>query len=127
MNFEKLLEPYRQGGTEENPVKRTMGTIVDYLVNKKGYPLDTVGAAIFTIFFELDTGRVYNGDGSYGSKGRELVTAIRMRCDEYTHEKLAAISNIVFLEQFGEHLKSLMIPKKKRKLMSWWRGKDVTS
>ena len=35
-NFEKLLEPYREGGTENAPVKRTMGTKQDCLkLNRK--------------------------------------------------------------------------------------------
>jgi len=126
MDFDKLLEPYRDGGTENKPVERTIGTIIDYLINKKGYPLDTVGAAIFTIFFRLDAGLVYKGDGSYGSKGRELVTSIRMLCDEYTRTKLTAVSNALFLEQFGENLKSILTPKsKKQKLMGWWKGVSV--
>jgi len=127
MNFNELLKPYKEGGTAEIPIERTMGTIVDYLLHKKGYPLDVVGAAIFTIFFEMSVGREYKGDNSYGSKGRELVTTIRMKCDEYSQEKFMAVSNAIFIERFGEQLKKMIVPAKKRKLLSWWRGQDVTS
>jgi len=125
MNFDKLLEPYKDGGTEEIPVERTMGTIIDYLVNKKGYSLDTVGAAIFTVFFQMDAGITFKGDGSYGSEGRQLVTAIRMVCDEYNQAKLTAVSNAMFIEKLGSDLKEMIVPPKRRPFLSWWRGKDV--
>ena len=125
MNFDKLIEPYTDGGTEEIPVERTMGTIIDYLVNKKGYPLDTVGAAIFTVFFQMDAGITFKGDGSYGSEGRQLVTAIRMVCDEYNQAKLTAVSNAMFIEKLGSDLKEMIVPPKRRPFLSWWRGKDV--
>lgn len=87
-NFDALLEPYSEGGTPDHPVKRSMGTIFDFLINKKKYPLDVAGAALLIVFNELFTGKVFMGDGSYGSKGRELVTYIRMKCDEIAQNKL---------------------------------------
>lgn len=87
-DFAKLLEPYIDGGTKEQPVKRCMGTIIDFLVNKKKYPVDVAGAAILIIFTEMFKGREFKGDGSYGSKGRELVTAIRMTCDKLLQNKM---------------------------------------
>ena len=81
-NFEKLLEPYREGGTENAPVKRTMGTILDWLVFKKKFPPKIVGAALLLTFIELKNGRVFKGDGSYGSAGNELVRSILMLCGE---------------------------------------------
>lgn len=88
-DFENLLEPYREGGTEDQPVRRTMGTIVDYLRNKKGYPVEIIGSGLLVIFLQLYNGRQYKGDGSYGSKGRELVTAIRMECDRLNQNKIS--------------------------------------
>lgn len=87
-DFELLLEPYREGGTDFSPIRRTMGTIVDYLLYKKKYPIDIIGAAIFKVFLELQAGREFPGDGSYGSKGRELVTYIRMECDAFEHKQI---------------------------------------
>lgn len=87
-DFEKLLDPYREGGTKEQPVRRCMGTIVDFLVNKKKYPVDVAGAAILIVFTEMFKGKAFNGDGSYGSCGRELITAIRMACDKLLQNKM---------------------------------------
>jgi len=81
IDFEVLLEPYREGGTTQFPVRRTMGTIVDYLLNKKKYPKEIVGSAILGVFLELKEGRRFHGDGSYGAPGRALVTYIRRQCD----------------------------------------------
>lgn len=89
-DFEKLLESYHDGGTEDRPVRRTYGTIIDYLVNKKGYGKEIVGAAILTIFLQIYSGKAFEGDGSYGSKGRELVTAIRIECDRLNQQKMSA-------------------------------------
>lgn len=85
-SFETLLDPYREGGTQDEPVRRTMGTIVDYFLNKKKYPVDILGAAILLVFSDLYNGRTFDGDGSYGSKGRELITAIRVKCDSLLHD-----------------------------------------
>ncbi len=89
-DFEKLLDPYREGGTEKEPVRRTMGTIIDYLLNKKKYPQEVVGAGILAVFMQLKNGKVFPGDGTYGSRGRELVTAIRIACDRLARKKLQA-------------------------------------
>ena len=87
-SFDKLLEPYIEGGQQDQPVKRSIGTIFDYLINKKKYPLDVAGAALLIVFNELFEGKSFEGDGTYGSKGRELVTYIRIKCDEISQNKL---------------------------------------
>jgi hypothetical protein len=87
-NFEKLLDPYREGGTVEEPVRRTMGSMVDYLINKRKYPIEIVGAAILIVFTEMKNGRRFEGDGSYGSRGRELLTAIRNTCNLLNQNRL---------------------------------------
>ncbi len=81
-NFEKLLEPYIEGGTENDPVKRTMGTILDWLIFKKKFHPKIVGAALLLTFIELKNGKVFKGDGSYGSAGSELVRSILFLCSE---------------------------------------------
>lgn len=110
MNFHRLLRPYQEGGTESNHVRRDMGTIVNYLVNKKGYPLDVVGGALFKIFMWLDAGNKFEGDGKYGSKGKELVTSIRMQCDHLMREKLEAITYKMFVQQYAKDLKHYLKP-----------------
>ena len=130
MNFDELLKPYSEGGFKERPVKRTMGTITDYLINKKGYPLDIVGAAIFSIFFWLDAGNEFKGNGKYGSKGKELVTAIRMKCDELLYKRLDGEACKVFIEMYANELKNHITPHKsewERKFSRWWRGRDESS
>ena len=87
-SFDKLLEPYTEGGTVDKPVVRTIGTIFDFLINKKKYPLDVAGAALLIVFNELFEGKEFAGDGTYGSKGRELVSYIRVKCDDISQNKL---------------------------------------
>ncbi len=85
IDFEELLEPYREGGTQQFPIRRTMGTIVDYLLNKKKYPKEIVGSAVLGVFLELKAGRRFHGDGTYGSPGRALVSYLRRQCDTLLH------------------------------------------
>ena len=40
------------------------------------------------LFLDLDNGKVFKGDGSYGSAGRELVTNLRFICDALLKKKL---------------------------------------
>jgi len=87
-DFEKLLDPYRDGNTKEHPVRRTMGTIVDWLVNKKKYPVEVAGGAILIVFNELYKGKKFSGDGSYGSAGNDLVQYIRQACDKLLQQKM---------------------------------------
>lgn len=87
-NFEKLLEPYTEGGTKNAPVKRTMGTILDWLIFKKKFPVEIVGSALLLTFVELKNGKVFEGNGSYGSAGDELVRSILMLCNELGKGKI---------------------------------------
>lgn len=87
IDFDKLLDPYRQGGTPEIPVRRTMGTMLDYLMNKKKYPKDIVASALFVVFSELRTGMRFEGDGTWGSPGAQLISYIRQTCDDILHKK----------------------------------------
>lgn len=83
-----LLKPYREGGTKTNPIRRTLETMYDWLLHKKKYPLDVAGAGLFIMFHNLRNGKVYKGDGSYGSPGREMVTNLRFICDGILRKKL---------------------------------------
>ncbi len=125
MNLEKLIEPYENGGTESHPTKRTLGTIIDYLLNKKLYPMEIVGGAIFLVFNWLNSGGRFRGDGFYGSKGRELVSAIRIKCDEMLHQRIKAETLEVFVELYANELRVAIIPGWKRRFLSWWHGRDI--
>ena len=87
-DFEKLLEPYRQGGTEKTPVRRTMGTLIDWLVNKKKYPVEVAGGALLIVFTELYKWKAFKGDGTWGSAGNELAQYIRLACDNLLQKQM---------------------------------------
>lgn len=114
IDFEKLLDPYREGGTPEQPVRRTMGTMLDYFLNKKKYPKDVVGAALLVVFSELRVGRKFEGDGSYASPGRQLVSYIRRTCDEILHKKQEED-----FHYFAQDLQKAL--EGKPRLSSWFR------
>ena len=76
------------GGTESDPVNRTMGTLLDWLIFKKKFPPDIVGAAMLLTFIELKNGKVFKGDTSYGSAGNELARSVLMLCNELSKGKL---------------------------------------
>jgi len=118
-NFEKLLEPYVEGGTEGDPVKRTMGTILDWLIFKKKFPPKIVGAALLLTFIELKNGKVFKGDGSFGSAGRELVRSILMLCSEIAQGDLKGAFYKTIAEAKIEET-GLLIDKKIGKALPWF-------
>lgn len=124
MNFDVLLEPYKEGGVKNRPVERTMSTILDYLLNKKQYPMEIVGGAIFLVFNWLNSGGKFRGDGKYGSAGKELVTSIRIKCDDLLYQRLEGETHKTFVELYAKDLKMCITPNWQRKFLKWWRGKD---
>ena len=87
-NFDKLLKPYEDGGTEENPIKRTIGTIASKLMVSYRIPPDIVGAAIYKVFYKMaHEGLEFEGNGKYGSKGAELFSCIKSQCIEMTQKE----------------------------------------
>lgn len=125
-DFEKLLDPYREGGTETTPVRRTMGTIVDWLANKKKYPIEIVGAAILLAFMDLRNGKRFDGDGSYGSKGNDFVQSIRAICDKLARKQLEGDVYKRLAEARVEEIKAFIIAEVEDRTMSRfakWRKK----
>jgi len=89
-NFDKLLEPYKEGGTENYPVTRTMGTITSKLMISYKLPPDIVGLAIYKVFYKMaHDGLEFKGNGKYGSKGSELFSCIKAQCLDLTQNKCA--------------------------------------
>ena len=84
-----------------------------------------VGASIFAVFNWLDSGGEFKGDGSYGSKGKELVTSIRMYCDDLMRKKLKAATYEAFIQEYAKDLKRYILPTWKRSFLTWWHGRDV--
>lgn len=120
-SFEGLLKPYSEGGTVNQPVQRTIGTMVDYFINKKQYPIDVVGAAILMTFMEMKDGLQFKGDGEYGSKGRELVTYIRKRCDIVLHERLQSAVYQSIAEQRMPFIRALIDELTTLKIYPRWK------
>ncbi len=88
--IEKMLKPYMEGGTEASPVKRSLKTIASTLIYKNGFSSDIVGAAIFKVFDQMmNKGLVFQGDGTYGSKGRELFSCIKAQCVDMAEKQSA--------------------------------------
>ena len=79
-NFDILLEPYLEGGSKDHPVTRSWGTVIDWLINKRKFPPDVVGAGIFLTWLEIKKNGDFRGDGTYGSPGDEFVNYIRQVC-----------------------------------------------
>lgn len=79
LDFEKLLRPYKEAGTVERPRTRNISVILDFLLNRLHFPMEVVGATLLETFLELQAGKQFKGDGTYGSAGRELVQYMKMR------------------------------------------------
>ena len=87
-NIDKLLKPYEEGGTEASPVKRSLSTISSKLIVGNNLPAEIVGAAIFKVFQQMaHNGLKFEGDGSYGSKGRDLFSCIRAQAIDMVQKK----------------------------------------
>ena len=82
-DMNEALKPYRSGGTKDNPVRRTLETISGKLIIANRIPPEIVGSAIFKTFYDLQhNGLKFEGNGTYGSAGRDLYTHIKNQCIE---------------------------------------------
>ena len=81
LDFEKLMEPYRDGGTENKHIRRTIAMEVDWLVNRKRYPVEVAGGALLLTFMRIMKEGQFKGDGSYGSAGNEFDQNVRQAAD----------------------------------------------
>jgi len=91
-NFDKLLEPYKEGGTEQSPITRTIGTITSKLMISYRIPPDIVGSAIYKVFYKIaHDGLEFKGNGKYGSKGAELFSCIKAQCIDMTQGKCSKV------------------------------------
>ncbi len=92
LNFDKLIKPYREGGSERSKVIRTLETISAKLLVAYKFSPEVVGAAVFLVFYKIAyQGLEFKGDGSYGSKGRELFSCIKAQCVAMTQKKAVEI------------------------------------
>jgi len=106
-NFNTLLRPYRAGGTEQNPTRRTLETITGALISRYKFTPHEAGAAMLKVFHEMaDNGLEFKGDGTYGSEGRELFSCIRaqataMKQDEVMKEVELELAQEFHCARFG--------------------------
>ena len=119
-DIDKILEPYREGGTYDHPIQRSSGTILDWLINKKKFPPDVAGAALVATLIEIKNGKEFPGTGEYGSRGHEMVTAVAHRASEILREKLldpavqmftqfSVMENLIF-EKVRAQIPAVLIP-----------------
>ena len=119
-NLDRLLIPYEQGGTQNSPVKRTIGTIATKLIISNKIPPEIVGAAIFKVFSEMvNNDLTFEGDGSFGSPGRELFCCIKAQAiDLTTKEKTQTVINEIYKKAVCANMecpmRTLMLSKKTR-------------
>ncbi|NIS69991.1 MAG: hypothetical protein GTO12_13925 [Proteobacteria bacterium] len=120
-NFEKLLDPYREGGTKDQPMPRTWGTVVRWLLDKHKFDIETVGAAILLICLEMKGGKTFEGDGSYGSMGHQMVHAIRNTCVQIRERNQAqAVFALMGKKIFGQ-VEELLAEQIRKQLRPWWK------
>lgn len=87
-DFEAIIEPYRDGGTQERPVTRTWGIVIDWLHVKKRYPLEIIGPAILFVMQRIKAEGPFKGNGTYGSAGDQFDQALRATCDGLMRDQL---------------------------------------
>ena len=87
-DIEVQLAPYKDGGTENRKVERSSGTILDWLINKKKFSPEMAGAGLISTLMEMKQGLSFPGDGTYGSKGDEMVHYIAQKCDRFNKKQL---------------------------------------
>ena len=97
-SFDKLIEPYKAGGTENGPVDVTIGNICSKLMVSYRIPPDIVGVALYKVMDHVaNKGLEFKGNGKYGSKGAELFSCIKAQCVAMVESKSkdAAIDSII--------------------------------
>ncbi len=86
-DIEKLIKPYRKGGTPDDKVERNLSTIATKLIVGNKLPVEVVGAAIFKVLNEMACGLMFKGDGTYGSRGREMFCCIKAQAIELSKKE----------------------------------------
>ncbi len=120
-SFEDLIEPYREGGTRENPIRRTWGTMIQWLMGKK-FDTDVIGAAILLIVcLELKNGRKFEGNGSYGSPGHQLAQYIRGTCVAINQRKQAEKVFAILGQKIFSSAEKIVAAEIRKQLKPWYK------
>ncbi len=92
LSLEAMIKPYQEGGTEGDPVTRTLGGIFYWLTVTKKLPVEIAGGAIFMVFLKLLEEGPFKGNSTYGSAGDELDKAIlQVASDMYEDKVLSGL------------------------------------
>jgi hypothetical protein len=125
-SFDRLIKPYSQGGLESKPVTRTIDLQIDWLINKKNYPLDIVGSALLITYTKLYYGHVkFHGDGTYGSKGHQLDRYLAETCEKIYQQRLQFEVGLTLLEKmFVEQVADLIKLTASQRFFLWLSKKS---
>lgn len=98
-NIDHLIRPYREAGIESSKVERTLETISTGLMIKHKIPAHIAGAAIYKVFYKMAFEELkFEGDGTFGSKGRELFSCILAQAvDMVQKESAQAVIYEIFM------------------------------
>ena len=125
LSFDKLIEPYKDGGTEKGPVDVTIGNICSKLMVQYRIPADIVGVALYKVMYEIaNNDLVFEGNGKYGSKGAELFSCIKAQCVDMVEKQSSQsaldviLSRVTCFRECRHRLKTLPLRTK------WQRFKD---
>lgn len=108
LSLENMIKPYEEGGTEGNPITRTLGGIFYWLTVTKKIPQEIAGGAIFLVFLKLLQEGPFKGNSTYGSAGNDLDLAILQIAEDMYEDKVlngmykkAALSNSPEIKRFA--------------------------
>jgi len=119
-DFEAVMKHYEEGGTPDNKVTRTWGLVISWLVEKKKFPLEVVGAAILITMERINKEGHFKGIGDkYGSKGREFDRNLAATCEMINNQKLTNEAFKSIAEARAPYMQ-LFISKQTFSLFPWW-------
>ena len=97
LNINEILKPYGESGKAGGEA-RSLDSMLNALVNRYNIPSVIAVDAMMIVMFELANGKKFKGDGSYGSKGRELFLYIKALCREMLKEKTKQTFNEMVIQ-----------------------------
>jgi len=121
IDFNVLMKPYEEGGTFEQPVKRTWGTMLSWLINRHKIPVESVAAAILLVALELKSGQEFEGNNTHGSKGDELAQYIRNTAIEIERRKQVDSVYIILGKKIFNQVEPMISESIRKKLKPWWK------
>ena len=118
-DFDEIIKPYEVGGTPDHPVKRTWGLVISWLVDKKRFPLDVIGAAMMLTVEKIKREGDFEDTGKHGSMGDQFDSNLLATCDLIQKQRLVNLTYKSIVESRGPHLQ-LFITRQVFNLIPWW-------